>query len=104
MGLAMAKLLIVDANRTLWKKLRTLYESFGHVIEHVTNGSQALRRLTRDKFDLVLSDRHIAEANGYEFLNEIKRVVPEALIILTSENDGFRQASNTLPAGVYDYI
>jgi two-component system, NtrC family, response regulator AlgB len=99
----MAKLLIVDANRTMWKKL-TLYESFGHVIEHVTNGSQALRRLTRDKFDLVLSDRYIAEADGYEFLSEIKRVVPDALIILTSEHDGFRQVSKTLPAGVYDYI
>jgi two-component system, NtrC family, response regulator AlgB len=100
----MAKLLIIDSNRTIWKKLRTLYESSGHGVECVADRSQALKLLARDEFDLVLSDRRIVEANGYEFLGEVRHIVPDALIILTSEDDGFRQASDTLPEGVCDYI
>src|SRR5260370_36199645 len=100
----MAKLLIVDSNRKMWKRLRTRPESQKHRVERVTNVSQALKLLARDEFDLVLSDRGIAEANGYEFLREIRRTVPDALIILTSEDDGFWQASNTVPAGVCDYV
>ena len=100
----MAKLLIVDGNRKIWKRLRTRPESQGHRVERVGSGSQALKLLARDEFDLVLSDRRIAEANGYEFLREIRRIVPCALIILTSEDDGFWQASNTGPAGVCDYM
>src|SRR5208337_5522032 len=98
----MAKLLIVDAKRKIWKKLRTLYESSGHGVARVSSGSQAIKLLMRDEFDLVLSDRHIAEANDYEFLREVRRIAPDAPIILTS--DGFRQASNTLPVNLYDYI
>jgi DNA-binding NtrC family response regulator len=98
----MAKLLIVDTKRKIWKKLRTLYESSGHGVACVSDSSQAVKLLMRDEFALVLSDRHIAEANDYEFLREVRRIAPDAPIILTS--DGFRQASNTLPAGLCDYI
>jgi len=70
----------------------------------VTNVSQALKLLALDEFDLVLIDRGITEANGYELLREIRRIVPDALIILTSEDDGLWQASNTVPAGVCDYV
>src|SRR5229473_1204068 len=100
----MAKLLIVDGNRKIWKRLRTRPESQGHRVERVGSGSQALKLLARDEFDLVLSDRRIAEANGYEFLREVRRIVPDALTIITSRDDGFRQTSNTVLSGVCDYI
>ena len=101
----MVKLLIVDANHWIWKKLRTLHESSMHRVKYVPNKPQALRLLPKSDFGLVLSDRHIAEPNGYEFLREIKRVAPDALIILVSEEDaGSRQASNTLLSRIRDYI
>jgi NtrC-family two-component system response regulator AlgB len=98
----MAKLLIVDAKWKIWKKLRTLFESSGHDVARVNNSLLAIKLLMRDEFDLVLCDRHIAKANGYEFLREVRRIAPDTSIIVTS--DGFRQASNTLPAGLWDYV
>jgi two-component system, NtrC family, response regulator AlgB len=100
----MAKLLIIDGNRKIWRMLRIRSECQKHLVERVSSGSQALKLLARDEFDLVLSDRRIAESNGYEFLREIRRIVPDTLIILTSEDDGPGQASNTVPAGVCDYM
>ena len=99
----MAKLLVVDGNRKMWKRLRTRLESQGHRIERVTNGSLALKLLARDGFDLVLSDRRIAEANDFEFLREVRRIEPDASIILTTEVDELRQVSNALPGGC-DYV
>jgi NtrC-family two-component system response regulator AlgB len=101
----MAKLLVVDdRNRKIWKRLRMRLESQGHRIERVTNGSLALKLLARDGFDLVSSDCRIAEANDFEFLREVRRVEPDAPIILTAEVDGLRQVSNALPAGGCDYV
>jgi len=70
----------------------------------VTNGSLALKLLARDGFDMVSSDRRIAEANDFEFLREVRRIEPDASIILTTEVDELRQVSNALPAGGCDYI
>jgi len=101
----MAKLLVVDdRNRRIWKRLRIRLESQGHRIERVTNGSLALKLLARDGFDLVSSDCRIAEANDFEFLREVRRIEPDAPIILTTEVDGLRQVSNALPPGGCDYI
>jgi NtrC-family two-component system response regulator AlgB len=70
----------------------------------VTNGLLALKLLARDGFDLVSSDCRIAEANDFEFLREVRRIEPDAPIILTTEVDGLRQVSNALPPGGCDYI
>jgi two-component system, NtrC family, response regulator AlgB len=100
----MAKILIIDTNQKIWKKLRTLHASSGHRVEYVTKASQALKLLARDEFDLVLSDRRVAEPKSYEFLCEVKRLAPNALIILRSEDEGFQQPSDTLREGVVDHI
>jgi NtrC-family two-component system response regulator AlgB len=101
----MAKLLVVDdRNRSTWKRLRIRIESQGHRIERVTNGSLALELLALDGFELVLSDCRIAQANDFEFLREVRRLEPDAAIILTTEVDALRQLSNALPTGGCGYI
>jgi NtrC-family two-component system response regulator AlgB len=101
----MAKLLVVDdRNRKIWKRLRMRLESQGHRIERVTNGSLALKLLAQNSFDLVSSDGRIAQANDFEFLRAVRRVEPDAPIILTAEVDGLRQVSNALPGGGCDYV
>jgi len=80
----MAKLLIVDSNRKMWKRLRTQK----HRVERVTNVSHALKLLALDEFDLVLSDRGITEANGFEFLRELRKrsaFVDVPVIVVTAK-------------------
>jgi two-component system, NtrC family, response regulator AlgB len=101
----MAKLLVVDDhNRRVWKKLRIRLEAQGHRIERVTNGSLALKLLALDGFDLVSSDCGIARANDFEFLREIRRIAPDAPIILTTEVEALRQVSNALPEGIRNHV
>jgi two-component system, NtrC family, response regulator AlgB len=101
----MAKLLVVDdRNRRTWKKLRSRLESQGHTIERVSNGSSALKLLALDGFDLVSSDCRIAQANDFELLREVRRIEPDAPIILTTEVDELRQVSNALRSGASDYV
>ena len=101
----MAKILVVDdRNRGRWKTLRTRLQSQGHRIERVTNGSIALKLLARDGFDVVSSDCRIAQANDFEFLRKVRRIEPDAPIIVTTEVDGLRQVSNALSTGGSVYI
>jgi NtrC-family two-component system response regulator AlgB len=101
----MAKLLVVDdGNREVWKRLRARLESRGHEVERVTSGSPALKLLARNGFDVVFSNRRIAEGSDYKFLREVRRIKPNASIVLTTEVDAIHQASNGLFASDCKYI
>jgi NtrC-family two-component system response regulator AlgB len=101
----MAKILVVDdRNSRRWKTLGTRLQSQGHRIKRVTNRSIALKVLARDGFDAVSSDRQIAETNDFEFLREVRRIEPDASIIITTDVDELRQVSNALPPGACDYV
>jgi class 3 adenylate cyclase len=61
-------LLIVDDNKVNRILLARGLESYGHKIEAVENGRQALEKLRSDSFDLVLLDIEMPELNGYQVL------------------------------------
>ena len=104
----MAKLLAVyESNREAWKRLRARLESLGHKFERARNRSVALKLFARDGSDVIVCDDRIAEKNDYEFIREVRRIEPDTSIILTTEVDAFRQASNALSAGgsnCVDYV
>ena len=75
--------------------------------ERARNRSVALKLLARDGSDVIVCDDRIAEKNDYEFIREVRRIEPDTSIILTTEVDAFRQASNALSAGgrnCLDYV
>ena len=79
----MAKLLVVDDEKNIRSSLSTLFESCGHQVRNAENAQEALALLDREgSFDLVLSDYRMAELNGLELLQQIKRESPNLPVIL----------------------
>jgi two-component system, NtrC family, response regulator AlgB len=100
----MAKLLIVDDEKNIRGSLVTFFESLGHEARAAESGPKAMSALAETDFDLVLSDYRMAEMNGLELLQEIRRRHPDALVILMTAYATVENAVAAMKAGAYDYV
>src|ERR1700730_3661133 len=101
----MAKLLIVDDEKHIRAHLTTFFESSGHQVTAADSGPQALALLARqDGFDLVLTDYRMAEMNGLELLQQLRRQLPGAAVILMTAYATVESAVAAMKAGAFDYV
>jgi signal transduction histidine kinase/ActR/RegA family two-component response regulator len=69
-------ILVVDDERDLAEVLVEELEGDGHQVEIASNGAEALRRLERRAFDLVVSDTKMPLLDGIDLYREIERRFP----------------------------
>jgi len=101
----MAKLLVVDDEKNIRANLAKFLESCGHQVETAGSGPDALAILGGySDFDLVLTDYRMAEMNGLELLKEIKRRLPDTLVILMTAFGTIENAVACMKAGAHDYL
>jgi NtrC-family two-component system response regulator AlgB len=101
----MAKLLVVDDEKNIRSSLSTLFESCGHQVRTAENAQEALALLDREEsFDLVLSDYRMAELNGLELLQQIKRESPNLQVILMTAYATVENAVAAMRSGATDYV
>jgi two-component system, NtrC family, response regulator AlgB len=101
----MAKLLVVDDERNIRSTLSTLFEGAGHEVTTAENAQEALTLLGQEgSFDLVLSDYRMAELNGLELLQQIKRESPNLPVILMTAYATVENAVAAMRSGATDYV
>jgi CheY-like chemotaxis protein/anti-sigma regulatory factor (Ser/Thr protein kinase) len=83
----MARILIVDDDRSTRELLRTQLRSAGHAAETATGGASALARLARRRFDLVLLDVWMPGMDGLEVLARLRDVPSRPRVIVMTADD-----------------
>ncbi|NOJ26265.1 PAS domain S-box protein [Vibrio coralliilyticus] len=81
----------------------------GYRHEITENGKQALERWMDGDYDLVLTDCHMPEMDGFELTSEIRRLEDElglerTVIVAITANALVGEAEHCLEAGMDDYI
>src|SRR5574339_323788 len=100
------RLLVVDDNKVNRILLARGLESQGHRVETAENGRQALEKLRRDPFDLVLLDIEMPEMNGYQVLETCLQdpELRDIPIIMTSSLDELDSVVKCVELGAEDYL
>ena len=78
----MANLLIVDDvdTKRLW--MRAILEANGHVVTEAENGHDALAKVARGAFEIVITDINMPEMNGVELIHNLRDGTASTLKIL----------------------
>ncbi len=79
-----ANILLVDGNRSGGAARKSVLEELGHSVTTAACGEDALDRLSKAKFDLVVTGHRMARMNGVDLIGRIRAVDPAVPIIMLS--------------------
>lgn len=101
----MVRVLIVDDSAFMRKLLKNILFSAGFDIAgEAENGKQALEMYAKLKPDLVTMDVVMPEMNGIEALKEIKKMDPNAKVVMCSAVGQEQMVKAAIKLGARGYI
>jgi len=100
----MAKILIIDDERSIRNTLKDILEFEKHQITLAENGKQALDVVQSQVFDLIFSDIKMPEMDGIELLGHLIEREIEAPIIMISGHGNIDTAVECIKKGAFDFI
>lgn len=100
------RVLIADDHRTFAEALKTVIDlERGLVVtEVVTDGRTAVDRVAVERPDVVLMDIEMPELDGIAATREIKRLLPEARVVVLSAHDDDRIVAEAVEAGAAGFL
>ena len=85
------RILVVDDEPLVCESVKWMLMSYGHIVEAVNNGDQALALFEKDKFDLVIIDYLMPGMKGDVLaVNLRKRLASQPIIIMSASGDTLR--------------
>ena len=95
---------VIDDEPVIHDVLAQLLTSEGYEIEPSTSGEEALAKLADRTFDVTLLDLLMPGMNGLEVLYRLKRIDPEAMVIVITAYASVESAIAAMKKGAFDYI
>ena len=98
-----ARVLIADDEREIRGVLRDLLSPV-YECTAVSSAEEAIAELRQTDFDLVISDIMMRGMSGLEMIPHVRRLLPDAVVIMISGVQTVESAIEALRAGAFDYI
>ena len=80
----MSKILIIDDSALSRRMIRTILEEGGHTVLQARDGLSGLERFSVERPDLCCLDLTMPEMTGFDVLDNLLKVDPEAKVVVIS--------------------
>ncbi|HEX9860390.1 MAG TPA: sigma-54 dependent transcriptional regulator, partial [Nitrospirota bacterium] len=100
----MGKILIVDDEKGMRELLSIMLNKDGHQTVIADGGQKAVKLVSQDIFDLVITDIKMPKVGGVEVLKAVKEVSPGTVVIMITAFATAETAVEAMKEGAYDYI
>ena len=100
----MAKILVIDDERSIRNTLKDILEFEKHQVTLAENGKQAVEIAHNAAFDLIFSDIKMPEMDGVELLSLLIEKDVEAPIVMISGHGNIETAVECIKKGAFDFI
>ena len=99
------KILVVDDEAPIREMIKKGLSQMGGLNAEVAqNGLEAIEKIEKDVFDLVLTDLKMPGMDGLELLKVIKGTRPEVMVVLMTAYGSIETAVEAMRIGANDYI
>jgi len=99
-----AKILVADDEDGVREVYAQILSEAGHEADTATTGTEALEKIRRVSYDLVLTDLVFPPTDGIKVLEEIKRVCPSTLVVVFSGMATVDKVLSAFRKGAYDFL
>jgi two-component system, NtrC family, response regulator HydG len=98
------RVLVVDDDKVLQDSVRRALEFHHFFVDVADNGREAVNKVYREKYDLVVMDVNMPEMNGIEALVEMKKNNPSIIVIIVTAYSNVQDAVKAVKEGAYNYL
>jgi DNA-binding NtrC family response regulator len=98
------KILVVDDERIAVKNLEHILKKEGYAVAGTGSGSNALRMLEEQQFDVVLTDLRMEKVDGLQILKKCQELQPDTEVIMITGYATLESAVDAMKKGAFHYI
>ena len=100
----MTSILVVDDERAIRHLLSTVLSREGHAVTAVREMADAIRAITDETFDLILTDIVLGSQTGLDLLAEARVRRPRTPVVLITGHPTVETAARAVRQGAFDYL
>jgi len=100
----MAKVLIVDDERSIRATLAEFVREDGHEVRTAETAMEALQLIQADPPDVVVTDVILPRMSGVELLGRIHERFPDVQVIMITGEPTVETAAEAVRRGAFDYL
>jgi DNA-binding NtrC family response regulator len=98
------KVLVVDDEPVVVNSIRKILTRGAYRVESAFSGREALSRISRETYDLVMLDMRLPDANGLELLDDIRKRKPGLRVVIITGYASVDNAVEAIRRGAHDYM
>lgn len=98
------RILILDDEPIVCKRLKPAFHKMGHVVETFTDSGSALARLREAEFHVVITDLKMEGVDGMQVLTEVKNGSADTHVIIITGFATLETAKESYRKGAYDFV
>ena len=96
--------MIVDDEESVRHFLKRVVQEMGHSAIEASNGIQALSMFKEGKIDLSFVDVYMPKMNGIGYLEKVKEIDPDAIVIMMTGHPSAESIVETIEDDGYTYV
>jgi two-component system response regulator AtoC len=101
--MSQATVLVVDDERLIRWSLRERLLTDGHIVLEAATGAEALHLAASQQIDAILLDNRLPDGEGIDLLPQLKRLAPDARVLMLTGHSSVEHAVQALKAGAWHY-
>lgn len=98
------RILVVDDDSIICELLTTKLKFSGFTAQSCTNGEDALKALSKDSFDAIISDLNMPGISGLELLAATRRIAPHVAFLMATGVSDVAVGVGAMKQGAADYL
>ncbi|MDH3216726.1 MAG: response regulator [Candidatus Krumholzibacteria bacterium] len=102
--IADSRILVIDDDPVIIKSCSRVLARVGAQVEGITSGREGLRLAKHNPFDAILLDLKLPDMTGMEVLRQVKRTMPEIVVIIITGYPLVATAVKAMKLGAVDYV
>lgn len=100
----MARLLVIDDERSIRNTLKEILEYEKHTVEVAEDGADGLEKIKDGKFEAIFCDIKMPRMDGIEVLEKLVEQIPDTPVIMISGHGNIDTAVESIKKGAFDFI
>lgn len=98
------RILILDDEPIVCKRLKPAFQKAGYEVETFTDSASAMARVEETQFDIVVTDLKMEGLDGMKFLARVKEISPRTGVIVITGFATPDTAKESFHKGAFDFV